>query len=447
MRANKITNNGEVLLDLTQDTATPETVGEGVTFHTADGSPAVGTAKLGGGAELNIAYGDTAPEDTSKLWCKTEKPSELVVSKETESVAVGENKISTLAAKLPEILGGMICASVGKIIYVFGGVGSDYKKRTTIFRFDTETDTFTTLPTQSPKGLYLGVAGVFNTKIYMFGTYESEIHLFDTETETVTTLGTTVPKFENASLSCVIDHYIYTLTWDTSLLTNTVVRFDMETETLSTVTSFKVDDTCWVNNTVSAVGAKMYITGGSLQNMGETNIVGCFDTETNEFYKLSLTNPHPVSGPGSISVGDIVYIFGGTTTVDGYAKCQDWIWAIDTAKLSVLSIPLVLPTKLYQAGVAYSNNRVYMFGGISYTDSYSGKVDTIIRFDPVQYALVLTEGKIQIVPKDNENIFRFINTDTVKAEIGVDKVYKGNADGHGELVEAALYKDGAWTNI
>jgi hypothetical protein len=49
MKANKIELNGEVLLDLTLDTATPETVAKGVTFHMADGTPSTGTATMGGG--------------------------------------------------------------------------------------------------------------------------------------------------------------------------------------------------------------------------------------------------------------------------------------------------------------------------------------------------------------------------------------------------------------
>ena len=34
----------------------------------------------GGGGELNIAYGDTAPEDTSKLWVKTTEPDIVEIS-------------------------------------------------------------------------------------------------------------------------------------------------------------------------------------------------------------------------------------------------------------------------------------------------------------------------------------------------------------------------------
>ena len=37
----------------------------------------------GGGVELNIAYGDTPPEDTSKLWVKTAEPNGVLISPET----------------------------------------------------------------------------------------------------------------------------------------------------------------------------------------------------------------------------------------------------------------------------------------------------------------------------------------------------------------------------
>lgn len=43
MQANKIILGDQVLIDLSVDTATPEKVLTGVTFHGADGAPAVGT--------------------------------------------------------------------------------------------------------------------------------------------------------------------------------------------------------------------------------------------------------------------------------------------------------------------------------------------------------------------------------------------------------------------
>lgn len=46
MAYNKIIYNGDVLLDLTSDTATASKVANGETFHTSDGAIATGTAQL-----------------------------------------------------------------------------------------------------------------------------------------------------------------------------------------------------------------------------------------------------------------------------------------------------------------------------------------------------------------------------------------------------------------
>lgn len=59
MAVNKVvmnTANGEhTLIDLTNDTVTPEMLAEGVTAHDASGEPIVGTMQSGGGSELPIA--------------------------------------------------------------------------------------------------------------------------------------------------------------------------------------------------------------------------------------------------------------------------------------------------------------------------------------------------------------------------------------------------------
>lgn len=53
----------------------------------------VGTLESGGGGELNIAYGDTAPEDTSKLWVKTTEPESVEISPELFGEELQNNKL------------------------------------------------------------------------------------------------------------------------------------------------------------------------------------------------------------------------------------------------------------------------------------------------------------------------------------------------------------------
>lgn len=48
-----ITKKGRVLLDLTEDTVTPETLGKGVTAHDRSGEPIVGTNE--GGLPIEVA--------------------------------------------------------------------------------------------------------------------------------------------------------------------------------------------------------------------------------------------------------------------------------------------------------------------------------------------------------------------------------------------------------
>lgn len=51
------------------------------------------TGTLEGGAKLNIAYGDTAPTDTSKLWVKTTEPESVEISPELFGEELQNNKL------------------------------------------------------------------------------------------------------------------------------------------------------------------------------------------------------------------------------------------------------------------------------------------------------------------------------------------------------------------
>lgn len=55
---NKVIYGGQVLLDLTKDTVTPETLASGVTAHSSDGSTIVGL--------LNVVSVDSSISETSE---------------------------------------------------------------------------------------------------------------------------------------------------------------------------------------------------------------------------------------------------------------------------------------------------------------------------------------------------------------------------------------------
>ena len=117
-----------------------------------------------GGCELNIAFGDTAPEDTSKLWVKTSEPSNVLVS----ASQFGNGSLETGISYLPTGAYGIATGVVGTKIYLFGG-HINYNRLNTINVFDTTTNTITTLSTTLPTKAGGIASGVVGTKIYLFG--------------------------------------------------------------------------------------------------------------------------------------------------------------------------------------------------------------------------------------------------------------------------------------
>ena len=67
MAVNKVIYSGEVLIDLTMLTVTPETLAEGVVAINAKGELIVGTAKFNGGGSTSAKLGE-AVLGTMELW-------------------------------------------------------------------------------------------------------------------------------------------------------------------------------------------------------------------------------------------------------------------------------------------------------------------------------------------------------------------------------------------
>lgn len=67
MATNKVVYGDEVLMDVSKDTVTPETLAQGVTAHNADGDPIVGTMTSGGSAvQSDYTQNDSTQPDYIK---------------------------------------------------------------------------------------------------------------------------------------------------------------------------------------------------------------------------------------------------------------------------------------------------------------------------------------------------------------------------------------------
>ena len=232
----------------------------------------------------------------------------------------------------------------------------------------------------------------------------------------------------------VVDSKIYLLGGSptTSTATNAIYCFDTETEKIeklsATVPASRTQMAC------AMVGSKIYLFGGS---SGATTYYGkiyCFDAETGKTSTLSKSLPLEGGMIFGGAIGSKIYLFGGFR--GGTSRAD--IYCYDTTTDEIVTIAEKLPSNNYDMCGASTGSDIYLFGGGS-----SGSAILHYGFP----AVVIDEGAVHIVLNSENNPFYIVNNDTSKVEVCVSTVYKGNAEGIGEKVETALYKDGEWQTI
>ncbi len=378
---------------------------------------------------LNIAYGETAPEDISKLWIKANEPDKLLVCSDIEN----EYSISSMDA-LSYAGQEAGCARVGNKIYLFGGFTSDYSDAISVFNIATQT--ITVLSAKLPVPLaYMGCESV-GKNIYLFGGYningyQNTIYAFDTETETIADIAT-IPK-TISNLTCVaVGKKIYTFggqNTDNSF-ENSIYMLDTEGErlyTLDTVTPFRKS-----NIGCCGVGKKIYLFGGG-SGTADSNDIYEFDVENEIIRSIAVDLPTIHFGIRCARMGSDIYLFGGWAQ----SGITDSIYVFNSKTKKLTQPEIKLPEKLWRFGCVESGNKIYIFGG-------SGGNDTIYCFTATHGLL---KGNMELEIGLLTNKFNLINSDIMQAEIGVENVYIGNANDKAELCEAYLHNGSEWVLI
>ena len=399
-------------------------------------------AESGGGAELNIAYGDTAPEDTSKLWVKTTQPSKVKVSKSLSYMG-GDEAYNTLEAVLPKSFAGVSAGVVGDKIYLFSGYDGYTWGNKTIYCFDTTTKTISTLSATLPNAYTAMGCAVVGKAIYLLGgtksgNYSSDIVRFDTETETVTLLDAKTPDKNTDPTSVAIGTDIWSLGGEANYC---VWKFDTISGTTHTTTA-SINTSKNFRSSLQADGSNIYIFGGfNVMPNKAMGSISKFDTITETLTTLNTTLPTAKCLMASTKIGSRIYLFGGATNSDNIksATGTTTVYCFDMETETITTLPITLATGkkgVHSAGTV--GETCYIFGGQN--------TNAIDEFKP-NLTVSVAQNNLHLLSAMGNNKFNLINTDTIQAEIGVSKVYKGNADGIGEQVEAALHNGTSWVTI
>ena len=384
------------------------------------------------GMELNIAYGDTAPEDTSKLWVKTSEPSKVNISSTTF--------VETLPERAPSTVLSVRGAAVGSTLYMFG---SSSGTASPAYYFNTETGKF--MHMTFPRGITASTTVSVGTKVYIFITgssnnnYNKEIYVLDTETYQFTKLDASNPA-SNAQRYVVeaVGNSIYIIE---GYNTNAVYRFDIESGVFTTLEAKLPTVTYCMGSVVS--GARIYLFGGHTGAYYSTNKCYYFDTDTETF--TTIANAPKTKGEWvCYEVDGVIYLTGGRSQSSDTPSSA--IYAYDIEGNTFATFGVQLPKIIQTATYGSVGTKLYLFCPYTYEfpgDSQRQSKD-IFSFTP--YAQT-PNGELEIFTRADKPNVNLMSNEKLGLKVPVCKVFKGNENNIGEEVEAALYKNNSWTNI
>ena len=388
-------------------------------------------------ADFNIAYGDTPPEDTSKLWVRTTGIENVKIFSE-----VSLEGFSTLPVESPISVSWGAAYVAGTSVYIFGGYRSgSYTYDVLVFDIETGTLSSTGVTIRLDYTTYMsGNSSVVGSKVYVFGGRKisnentiDTIAVFDAETLTGTILNTKLPTPVSRAASASVGTKIYVFGGAGSKTINAIYAFDTETNTITTLSTALPTAAYGIGAT--SIGSNVYLFGGSgSSSSSRLNTINIFDAETETISTLSTVLPAKRHSLDTVVVGDYIYMFGGMTD-----SPVTTIYRFNTVTSTISTRTAKLPEAAIGKAMALVGGNVYLIGGDKMLASsrYSSTIS-------VFHALVeLPENHLAIMTNNASDVFELLPN----VPVHVRRVYKGNSDNIGESVDAYLYKDGEWTLI
>ncbi len=396
----------------------------------------------GGGVELNIAYGDTPPEDTTKMWCKTSQADGVDI--------LPVDRIDSLKP-ISKIFAGGEAVVVDNKIYIVCPYtsGSANIGENKIYCYDTETkellpDTLTTRDRKDQAAWH------YNGKLYSFGGYTTnrmygnEATITKLSDKTRTSLSTSFDGYTSGMGIGIINEKVYFFGGgkDGSFVSPTtrIAYFDCETDTIVPVDAVLPSARACVGTVV--YGDKIYIIGGTINYRAQKTIY-CFDTITNEI-KAEAYLPQPIWSPVCALFGDDVYIMYGKNQ-QGSSETPTYnqnVYVYNITNNTVKEFPMKLDAMLTNP-IHASVDMFYLIGGSFADSTYGTPTDQVNTIRPVPIA---RPNCLTIETADSGVPFTiFSGQNNVKSS--VHGVYKGDAEGTAEPVETAIYNGNEWETI
>ena len=396
-----------------------------------------------GGAKLNIAYGDTAPEDTSKLWVKTAEPESVEISPDfgygeavqitgttqdsifgsvidscefgdsvyllTSSYVYKMNKFTLNYSTLFSVSDVCsICVFDNKIFYLklystsYSG-GGPYsnrwsKKQVKLYSYDLTTHTTSEITATGALDHYFGKLVSYNDKIYIVGG------------------GYFYSYYEN---SYGTSGAYYTM----------ATKVTIYAPTTNVVETFSASLGNCLNVGICLIGNKVYTFGGAndtTDNATQNTSIHSINLDTKTCENCSSVIPIATSKCAISNLENIVYISGGLKTASS-------VYRYNTETDTIEQLNVTLDHARTTCVTFFNDTELYLLGSNSIVDK-------------LQINVPLSSTKLKIISDWLKNQFAIISGST-KVMMGVNKAFKGDANGKAKEVTAYVHDGINWHDL
>lgn len=451
-----------------------------------------------------VAYGSTAPEDTTKLWVNTREALAIKVTDTVSTIGTDE-VVGTISTSVGSFTYSYVIPVGGKIYipYFNQDYPNDYGDKNCFACFNTSTEeltfpsTLVNVPTNSPNapnGSVESHVAVIGTKAYIFGgvrnvNWVDTILCLDSETDTITTLDVTLPwaGAVRGSVAYEAGNKVYLLLGDPDGSTTSLFMFDANAGTMSGLSI------ALHHGSGYPFVARAYASAALIFFCGDDDITSgsmyMLDMTSDKLTLMEgVTTPFSDRSPSYVTaINNVCYLFGGNHD-DIKTSIYKYDGTVSVTKISA-QIPKDVASDLFAVKVG---SRVYMYNsdmtaayyfdaetetvssspetfsfemlGVTDTRSAAAVSDGLVYIftvrnnsgTPCYYMLRHVVGDPYVsVPADTllihsgdtDKRFTVFDSSSIAVEIGVLAVYRGNENNVGERVEAALCQNGEWVNI
>ncbi|MDY5645594.1 MAG: hypothetical protein SPF22_01090 [Candidatus Onthovivens sp.] len=329
-----------------------------------------GNIEISGG----IVAVDTLPTKTYEEYKK-----HLLYLKTDGLYFINQKEVDTIKrieSTIPEARKLMKGGIVGTNAYMIGGETDSSEYTKDVIKFDTVSETCTKLSITAPRNINYHTSAVIGNSIYYFGgkygstsSFNSkQIIKFDTVSETFTTLSSQLTDTLLYATSCAKGNYVYI--FGGYNLGTGILKFNSEDETITTLLSTSPGRYDYGSS--SLVGDNIYIFGTS-STTGVNQKITKFDTisETCTLLDVSIEGGDSANYITSESINNNIYIFGG--------RGLKLIRKFDAESETCTTLNIELPDTRNACFSCVINNVVYLIGGENYSSKIN--VNTIDKFE------------------------------------------------------------------